>query len=75
MDSYWNPDEVKDDYAKAGLYLLGADVKAVVAKVRRRVSSLFPEIDRLSKALLEHKTLDEGEILRAARMPPLAWTR
>jgi hypothetical protein len=58
MDSYWNPDEVKDDYAKAGLYLLGADVKAVVAKVR-----------------LEHKTLDEGEILRAARMPPLAWTR
>jgi hypothetical protein len=54
---------------------VGADVKAVVAKVKWRVSNLFPEIDRLAKALLEHKKLDEGEILRAARMPPLAWTR
>lgn len=71
---YWDPNEVKDDWAKAGALLVGADAKATVARVKLRVRNLFPEIARVAAALLERGELDEGEILRVARMPPLAWT-
>jgi len=73
MDPYWNLAEVKDDYDKAAELLVGADVTAVVSKVKWRISNLYPEIDRLAKALLEHKRLDKREILRAARLP--SWLR
>jgi hypothetical protein len=33
------------------------------------------EIDRLAEHLDKRGSLDAGEIARAARMPPLEWTR
>ena len=73
MDHNWNYNEINEDYLQAGLLLENVveDITAVVAKVKQRVNSLFPEIDRLAKVLLEHKRLDEHEIMQIARMP--AW--
>jgi hypothetical protein len=63
----------------AGLKL---DLDALVLKVRRRLASLWTEIDRLATALDNQGSLDEGEILCAIKtpaswlqMPPPAWLR
>jgi hypothetical protein len=42
---------------------------------RRRVHSLWSEIARLAEALVRLKVTDEDEIVRATRMPPVAWLR
>jgi len=74
LDSYWNVNEVKNDYERAAALLGEADPKPIVEQCRRRVYNLWPEIARLAEALLQLKVMDEGRIARAARMPPLAWT-
>jgi hypothetical protein len=53
----------------------GCDPKPIIERVRRRVSNIWPEIVRLAEALSQLKVMDADEIARAARMPPLNWTR
>jgi len=75
LNRYWDPAEVKNDYERAAALLGDADPRPIVERCRRRVCNLWPEIARLAEALLQFKTMDEGQIASAARMPPLAWTR
>jgi hypothetical protein len=62
------------DFQEAASRLpLGADIDALVGKVRLRIYSLWAEVHRLATALHERGKLDKGEILRAARMPRSSW--
>ena len=63
------------DAREAAKFACGLDLNAIVAKTRLRIYNLWTEVARLAKALDERGLLDAGEIARAARMPPLAWTR
>ncbi len=63
------------DAHEAAKYSPGLDLNALVAKTRLRIYNLWTEVARLAEALDKRGSLDAGEIARAARMPPLAWTR
>jgi hypothetical protein len=63
------------DAREAGKFARGLDLKAIASKTRQRIHNLWTEVARLAEALEQRGSLDAGEILRAARMPPLAWTR
>jgi hypothetical protein len=63
------------DTREAAKFAHGLDLNAIVAKTRRRIFNLWTEVARLAEALDKCGSLDASEIARAARMPPLAWTR
>jgi hypothetical protein len=67
---YWDANEVKEDWIKAGALLVGADVREAVRRVKLRVRSLMPEIARVAAALLELGELDKREILRGCQDAP-----
>jgi hypothetical protein len=61
------------DAREAAKFARGLDLNAIVAKTRLRIYNLWTEVARLSEALEQRGSLDVGEIVRAARMPPLSW--
>jgi hypothetical protein len=63
------------DAREAAKFARGLDLNAIVAKTRLRIYNLWTEVSRLSEALEQRGSLDVGEIARAARMPPLSWTK
>ena len=63
------------DAREAAKFARGLDLKAIVAKTRLRIYSLWTEITRLADALDKNGYLNAGEIARAARMLPLSWMR
>jgi hypothetical protein len=64
---------ITDFQEAAKLLSSGTDMNALVGKVCLRIYSLWTEVHRLATALHERGKLDEGEILRAARMPRSSW--
>jgi hypothetical protein len=67
--------KMPSDFTKAAALLMsaGADVEAAVPRVKQLLGSLRVRIERLAAALIEHRELNEAEILRFAAMP--AWLR
>jgi hypothetical protein len=63
------------DVRQASKFARGLDLKAIASKTQRRIVNLWLEVTRLAEGLEKSGALDAGEILCAARMPPLAWTR
>jgi hypothetical protein len=72
------------DVNRALPYIARLDVSLdnLVLQVRRRLASLWTEIDQLATALDKQGSLDSGSILRAIKtpvswlqMPPPAWLR
>jgi hypothetical protein len=63
--------EMPSDFERAAVLLVsdGADVQAAVPRVKQLVRSLQIWIERLAVALIEHRELDEAEVLRFAAMP------
>ena len=60
---------------EAAKFSRGLGLNAIVVKTRLRIYNLWTEVARLAEALDTRGSLDAGEIARAARMPPLEWTR
>jgi hypothetical protein len=61
------------DAREAAKFARGLDLNAIVARTRLRIYNLWTEVVRLAETLDTRGSLDAGEIVRAARMPPLAW--
>jgi cell division protease FtsH len=68
MAGGWRP--YSDDTAR----LIDAEVRRILdesyAEAVRLLRQQRPELDALAKALLEHETLDEQEILQVTGLPP-----
>ena len=64
-----NLETARTDIAEATKLTVGIDLDALVLRVRRRLASLWTEIDRLATALDKQGSLDSGSILRAIKTP------
>jgi hypothetical protein len=71
----WLENACRRDREEAAKLSAGLDLDGLVLKIRRRLVSLWPEILRLAEALDARGSLDAAEVARAARVPPLDWTR
>jgi hypothetical protein len=69
----WLEHASRHDQAEAAKLAQRLDLDAVVFRVRRRLFSLWGEVDRLAQALDEVGELDAREVTRTARRPPASW--